>query len=110
MPCPLWIECRAEAIKTTRPVRLEYMLFMELLLSFSISAYDSPCDHRPFKTDKVRGGQADPALESGNSSPPRAGSADLCLLDRFAKNLTAASTSKNPATHRARTARPAPSN
>jgi hypothetical protein len=46
MACPLWIECRAEeftcAIKTTSLVRLEYMFFMEVVLSFFLSACGSP--------------------------------------------------------------------
>ena len=48
MACPLWIECRVEEFtcptKTTRATRLEYMLFMEVLLSFflSISKLEAP--------------------------------------------------------------------
>src|SRR5262245_49507846 len=38
-------------------------------------------------------------INSGNSSVPIGGSADLCLLDRLTKNLTPAAASKNPATH-----------
>jgi hypothetical protein len=46
MECPLWIEFRAEEFtcptKTTRVAKLEYMLFMEALLSFFLPAYGSP--------------------------------------------------------------------